>query len=177
MSATTLGSLEDSVVASAAVGSTADIPGVRVCVRLRPLLAAEQACGHASSQLQVVPGVGGTIALIPRDEPAREWEQGSAGGCTRTSAQRVFQFDGVAGPDSTNADVWEQANIGALVGKVVSGFNAVVFAYGMTGSGKTHTMDGLPRAFPPGVSPASEQLAVIPCSARAFCASSPSAGH
>ena len=60
-----------------------------------------------------------------------------------------FNFDGVCGPDSTQADVWEQAR--PLVDVALGGANATVFAYGQTGSGKTYTMIG--TAEQPGVVP------------------------
>ena len=32
-----------------------------------------------------------------------------------------------------------------IVNSVMDGFNGTVFAYGQTGAGKTHTMEGLPN--------------------------------
>ena len=60
-----------------------------------------------------------------------------------------FNFDGVCGPDSTQADVWEQAR--PLVDVALGGANATVFAYGQTGSGKTYPRIG--TAEQPGVVP------------------------
>lgn len=53
-----------------------------------------------------------------------------------------YQFDSVFGPDSTQSEVFEQ--IRALVTSVLDGYNVVLFAYGQTGAGKTHTMAGTP---------------------------------
>lgn len=59
-------------------------------------------------------------------------------------------YDSVFGPDSTNEDVY-QAIASPIVESALGGFNATVFAYGQTSSGKTHTMLG--HEFDPGVTP------------------------
>jgi len=57
------------------------------------------------------------------------------------AAQRkVFRLDRVFGPDSSQADVYEDT--APLVRCVLDGYNVCIFAYGQTGSGKTHTMSG-----------------------------------
>eukprot|EP00933_Yihiella_yeosuensis_P040190 TRINITY_DN3442_c0_g1_i1.p1 TRINITY_DN3442_c0_g1~~TRINITY_DN3442_c0_g1_i1.p1 ORF type:complete len:859 (-),score=185.07 TRINITY_DN3442_c0_g1_i1:333-2909(-) len=123
----------------------ADIPAVQVCVRLRPLLDWERAEDHKSSYVDVKSGKQGAVTMLPKEgqEPARDWEQGSAAGKSdRTPAARTFQFDAVFGPETSQADVWQESQLASLVHKVAEGFNATVFAYGMTGSGKTFTMEG-----------------------------------
>ena len=47
----------------------------------------------------------------------------------------------VLGEHASNEAVFE-ASTSLLIGGVLRGFNASVFAYGATGSGKTHTMTG-----------------------------------
>ncbi|KAH8066854.1 hypothetical protein JL721_8044 [Aureococcus anophagefferens] len=63
--------------------------------------------------------------------------------------KKSFTVDGVLGPRSRQDDVYEHVRPLAL--SVVDGYNATVFAYGHTGSGKTHTMTG--TAQEPGVTP------------------------
>lgn len=53
-----------------------------------------------------------------------------------------FNFDRVFGPDSTQQGVFEAAAT-PLINDVLEGFNATIFAYGQTGTGKTHTMEGV----------------------------------
>ena len=53
-------------------------------------------------------------------------------------------FDGVFGPDATQADVYAHA-IEPIVAETLEGFNCTVFAYGQTGTGKTHTMEATTR--------------------------------
>ena len=54
--------------------------------------------------------------------------------------QRHFKFDQVFGPSTRQAEVY--AAVEPLVVAASEGYNATVFAYGCTGSGKTHTMAG-----------------------------------
>eukprot|EP00798_Chlamydomonas_sp_ICE-L_P027766 gene27766-7406_t len=57
---------------------------------------------------------------------------------------KVFRFDKVFGPDSTQERLYKQAII-PIVNEVMDGFNCTIFAYGQTGTGKTYTMEGGPR--------------------------------
>ncbi|KAK8936898.1 125 kDa kinesin-related protein [Platanthera zijinensis] len=54
---------------------------------------------------------------------------------------RVFTFDKVFGPCAKQKDLYEQAIV-PIVNEVLEGFNCTIFAYGQTGTGKTHTMEG-----------------------------------
>jgi chromosomal replication initiation ATPase DnaA len=47
----------------------------------------------------------------------------------------------VYGPESTQEFVYANTARSA-VGQVLEGYNATIFAYGQTGTGKTHTMEG-----------------------------------
>ena len=49
-------------------------------------------------------------------------------------------FDRVFGPAATQADVYRE--VAPLIDKSIEGFNCTVFAYGQTGTGKTHTISG-----------------------------------
>lgn len=52
-----------------------------------------------------------------------------------------FSFDHVFSADCGNVEVYERTSR-PMIDKLLEGFNATVFAYGMTGSGKTFTMTG-----------------------------------
>jgi kinesin family protein 3/17 len=69
---------------------------------------------------------------------------------------KQFTFDNVYDGDSRQENVYSDVAF-SLVESVLSGFNGTIFAYGQTGCGKTHTMEGkrgdfehmgiIPRAF------------------------------
>lgn len=52
-----------------------------------------------------------------------------------------FSFDYVYDQDSSQLEVYENAGKPA-VSSILQGYNATIFAYGQTGTGKTHTMEG-----------------------------------
>ncbi|XP_054470270.1 kinesin family member 3Cb [Anoplopoma fimbria] len=100
---------------------------VRVVVRCRPFSRREQTADcenilHIDDRL-------GQITLkkpkAPPDEP-----------------MKVFTFDSVYGWDSKQGDIYDDA-VRPLVESVLQGFNGTIFAYGQTGTGKTHTMQGV----------------------------------
>jgi len=52
-----------------------------------------------------------------------------------------YDFDGVFGPDASQEEVYNQC-VRPFVPEILAGFSCVVFAYGQTGTGKTHTIQG-----------------------------------
>ena len=56
-------------------------------------------------------------------------------------APRVFTFDCVFGPGASQQAVYD-ATARELVDSALAGYNATLFAFGQTGTGKTHTMEG-----------------------------------
>ena len=56
-------------------------------------------------------------------------------------AQNVFAFDQVFPSEASNADVYEEA-VQPMTTSVVAGSDLMIFAYGATSSGKSHTMMG-----------------------------------
>ena len=52
-----------------------------------------------------------------------------------------FTFDQIYGPNSTQVSVYTQTAKPAVL-SVLLGYNATIFAYGQTGTGKTFTMEG-----------------------------------
>jgi centromeric protein E len=104
--------------------SEAKVDGVRVAVRVRPLNAREKARA-ADSPLNW--RVGQT-----------EIAQSCSG---RPVPANTFSFDHVFNEKSTNAEVFENL-AQPLVAAALEGYNATVFAYGQTSSGKTHSMLG-----------------------------------
>ena len=84
-----------------------------------------------------------TIRITPPD--------GSAGTRKTVSAvdDKSFSFDKVFRDTTTQEDVYQ--SVSSLVKATVRGYNTTIFAYGSTGSGKSHTMTGSSSA--PGIIP------------------------
>ena len=62
-----------------------------------------------------------------------------AGG--KAAAPRQFHYDKVFGMYSRQDEIFEQM-IKPVVDEAMEGYNCTVFAYGPTGTGKTHTIEG-----------------------------------
>lgn len=60
---------------------------------------------------------------------------------TDSRTSKKFTFDRTFAPNSKQHEVY-QAVVAPYIEEVLSGFNCTVFAYGQTGTGKTHTMVG-----------------------------------
>ncbi|KAJ1369686.1 microtubule motor activity protein [Parelaphostrongylus tenuis] len=61
--------------------------------------------------------------------------------CFNPSDPKYFTFDSVFGEDVTQDQVFEDAR-SRIVDGCIDGYNGTIFAYGESGSGKTHTMFG-----------------------------------
>lgn len=98
---------------------------VKVIVRCRPLSSQELADGH-SKIVHMRPQRGQIELKNPKeqDEPTKD-----------------FTFDAIYDENSTQSDLYEET-FRDLVDSVLNGYNATIFAYGQTGTGKTHTMEG-----------------------------------
>ena len=62
-------------------------------------------------------------------------------GPTGKKITKIFSFDKVFGAYSTQEEVFESM-ASPIVNETLAGFNCTIFAYGQTGTGKTHTMEG-----------------------------------
>lgn len=60
---------------------------------------------------------------------------------TTLRREKAYCFDKVFSDHSSNQEVY-QSTLQPLIGNILDGFNVTCFAYGMTGAGKTHTMQG-----------------------------------
>jgi len=110
--------------------SSADEPNecVRVVVRARPFSKKE----IADDRKCVVECEGGLSVTLKN--PASD------------NDRKGFTFDAVYDENSTQRAVYDETAY-PLVESVLKGYNGTIFAYGQTGCGKTHTMQGL--ASPP----------------------------
>eukprot|EP00347_Sterkiella_histriomuscorum_P009215 403342083 len=111
---------------------------VKVCIRCRPLSSNEMNQGHT---VVVECKISGEI-FVKRpyaDEPPKQ-----------------FTFDSAFDWNSSQQAIYEDTS-SSIISNVLEGYNGTIFAYGQTGTGKTHTMTGIeddhkqrgiiPRAF------------------------------
>ncbi|KAI6206711.1 hypothetical protein M3Y94_00943400 [Aphelenchoides besseyi] len=98
---------------------------IRVIVRCRPMSEAETASGY-----QNVVSVDSTRGVIEVRNP-NENDQ----------PPKSFTFDAVYDQNSKQIDLYYES-FRDLIDSVLNGFNGTIFAYGQTGTGKTHTMEG-----------------------------------
>ncbi|XP_017463204.1 PREDICTED: kinesin-like protein Klp61F, partial [Rhagoletis zephyria] len=96
---------------------------IQVYVRVRPLNARER-CIRSAEVIDTI---------SPREIVTRH--------TIESKLTKKFTFDRVFGTDSRQADVYSTV-VAPLIEEVLSGYNCTVFAYGQTGTGKTHTMVG-----------------------------------
>ncbi|XP_066257434.1 kinesin-like protein KIF11 isoform X1 [Euwallacea similis] len=61
------------------------------------------------------------------------------------SKDKTYSFDRVFKPDCAQIDIYSHV-IGPMIQDVIMGYDCTVFAYGQTGTGKTHTMIGGQRS-------------------------------
>lgn len=99
---------------------------VRVAVRVRPLNAREKAAALDSKHSWLIDATSITQSVDRKPVQAN-----------------IFSFDNVFQPPASNQDVFA-AVAQPVVASAVDGINAVIFAYGQTAAGKTHTMLGSP---------------------------------
>ena len=98
---------------------------VQVAVRCRPANMEEKKTGQAS------------VVATETAEKKVTVQYGPAG----KKASKTFNFDKVFGTYSTQEEVFDQM-VRPIVSECLEGFNCTIFAYGQTGTGKTHTMEG-----------------------------------
>lgn len=93
----------------------------------------------------------GNVKVVCRVRPQNEIETRHGGhvcvSCDQNDIEVTddtlykFTFDRVFGPESTQAECFEYI-AQPIVADVLEGYNATIFAYGQTSSGKTYTMEG-----------------------------------
>ena len=115
-----------------------------VAVRARPLSKKERLAGARTITKTVDERC--MVVMDPDESQLKKKSKVVAGGVRKR--ERRYVFDGAFDGEASNEEVYD-GTAKPLVRGVLSGVNATVFAYGATGSGKTHTMVG--RADDPGL--------------------------
>mmetsp|Transcript_34161 Transcript_34161/g.82231 ORF Transcript_34161/g.82231 Transcript_34161/m.82231 type:complete len:1318 (+) Transcript_34161:147-4100(+) len=98
---------------------------VQVVVRLRPLNSTEQK--HATLPVVKASTRDRTVTVLK--------------GSGKKQLKQTYKFDNVFTAFSTQGEVFEQT-LQPVIKDVLNGYESTVFAYGQTGTGKTHTMEG-----------------------------------
>lgn len=115
----------DGASPSASTKAMSSADGVRVAVRVRPLNEREKSLGA---------GPAGTAWALTPTSMTQLYEQ-------RPVSGNSFAFDHVFLQDVNNEQVYKEL-AAPVVLSTVEGVNGVIFAYGQTAAGKTHTMLG-----------------------------------
>ena len=112
----------------------------KVVIRVRPPLPREL---HADKPFENVVMVNGseTIITVSENLAAVMEDDGGAGGYS----SHQFTFDHVYGQDCNQRKIYDITARG-VVESSLQGYNATIFAYGQTGTGKTYTMEGFNSA-------------------------------
>ncbi|KAM6299077.1 kinesin-like protein KIF19 [Aegotheles albertisi] len=103
-----------------------------VALRIRPINAAEVEEGAALVAHRV--GEQSVVLMDPSDDPDDILR-------ANRSREKTFVFDMVFDHRASQEEVYVSTTKN-LIGGVISGYNATIFAYGPTGAGKTYTMLG-----------------------------------
>lgn len=106
-------------------GNASKGTNVQVAVRCRPVNAEERKSGQPS--------------IVTCDSENKSIK--IAYGPTGKKQIKNFAFDRVFGMYSRQEEVFDTM-VRPIVDEVLEGFNCTIFAYGQTGTGKTHTMEG-----------------------------------
>ena len=99
---------------------------IQVVIRCRPLSSTEVANGNEK-----------VVKMVERDD----WGEVIVHREGDEEPPKIFSFDRVFDERTNQEDLFEKT-ARAIVGNVFEGYNGTIFAYGQTGTGKTHTMEG-----------------------------------
>ncbi|KAF2722395.1 kinesin-domain-containing protein [Polychaeton citri CBS 116435] len=102
---------------------------VRVVARIRPLLKAETQADTIVTSASSPSDKKDSRTIVRIPNPKNEFEAYS------------FQFNNVYGQEATQAQIFDD-EVAPTVKHLFKGFDVTLFAYGVTGTGKTHTMRG-----------------------------------
>ena len=106
---------------------------VQVVVRCRPMNTKEKESG-CTQVVQVFPHSGEIEVLCCNENVMNN----------QVDQRKIFTFDAVYDHKAKQQDLYDEA-VRPLVVSVLQGFNATIFAYGQTGTGKTFTMEGVKK--------------------------------
>ncbi|CAD6904987.1 unnamed protein product [Tilletia controversa] len=86
-------------------------------------------------------GAGGRHADPSGAGKGQEGAGDAGSGHSANSNKKTYNFDHVFGPEADQGMVYQDV-VAPILKEVLEGYNCTIFAYGQTGTGKTHTMEG-----------------------------------
>ncbi|OWB60008.1 hypothetical protein B5S29_g873 [[Candida] boidinii] len=126
------------------VRSKTSMSNITTPVRSRP---SSSLSSHSASSIPNV-SYSGTIKVAVRPKPLNDsqlnnhpWTVNQYGNTISSFELGEFSYDKVFDPMVDNSEVFETC-VEPVVNQCLDGFNGTIFAYGMTGSGKTYSMQG-----------------------------------
>ena len=131
-------------MASSVAGDVQKATNVKVAVRCRPLNAEEK---RTSQPGVVACDTERGLVTVSHSNTGRKLE-------------KTYSFDHVYGMYSSQEEVFDSI-ARPIVEEALDGFNCTIFAYGQTGTGKTHTMEGSDLTCP-------ENAGIVPRSVKAI---------
>lgn len=99
---------------------------IKVAIRCRPMSKKEMMDGR-ECVVKMLPDKGEVIIQKPSEE-----------------VPKIFTFDKVYDMQSTQENIFTEIAY-PIIENVLEGYNGTIFAYGQTGTGKTHTISGIPK--------------------------------
>ncbi len=122
--------LSSAAAAAAAAGGDSKASGANATTAAT-VAALSELKSVAASCMQIADDSNAVMMQAPKDSAS--YKTGDRSG--------KYQFSRVFGPDTTQSDLYKSC-VQQLVPTVLGGQNALVFAYGITNSGKTYTIQG-----------------------------------
>ena len=123
---------------------------IRVFARIKPQLNNRKGKGRQSAASNLQWLVQEDDRELSIDPPGDTQLHGSGTPSSRSrgdrSKKRTFRFDHILSESASQEEVFDSVASG-VVDRCLDGFNGTIFAYGVTGSGKTHTVEGSSRRY------------------------------
>ncbi|KAL7751905.1 Kinesin- motor protein [Sorochytrium milnesiophthora] len=131
------GSGSASSLASSSAGGDPRETNIQVVLRCRPRN--EREIRENSAMILNVPSPSSTSTSATTSLKTKELQIRQQP--NERASFKTYTFDRVFGPEATQETVYEDV-AAPILHEVLAGYNCTIFAYGQTGTGKTHTMEG-----------------------------------
>eukprot|EP00392_Amoebophrya_sp_AT5.2_P004941 g4950.t1 len=121
-------------------GTTVEVPRSKLqnCEILKEQHASRLATSTAASDTAVPGGAAVACGSVQSAAPTFGGSGGTSsasGSCSAASSDEkyLFKYDGVLGPEKTQADVWALLKMDHILTQLLEGYHGTILAYGQTG--------------------------------------------